>query len=146
MYCFCIVISPLQSNLTDQVAHLSKLWDFCSVAETCRYSAAEKEQKTLCMWLTISPRYELRPKQLATSWNRFSSIIWEYCRMALVDIFHQLNICTFQLYCRNPKPAKICYLVGYNALQRRHDNTKLIYIWLLPKPVGTQGLLWTLLL
>ena len=55
--------------------------------------------------------------------------------LALADIFHQLNICLFQLHCRNPKPAKICYLVGYNALQRRDDNTKIIYIRLLPKPL-----------
>ena len=41
---------------------------------------------------------------------------------------------SYSLHCRNPK---ICYLVGYNALQRRDKYTKLIYIWLSPKPVGT---------
>ena len=32
------------------------------------------------MWLTTFPRCELRPKQLATSWDCSSSIIWEYYR------------------------------------------------------------------
>ena len=50
--------------------------------------------------------------------------------------FQQLNIFRFRLHCRNPKLAKMCYLVGQIALQRWDDNTKVIYIfiiWLLPK-------------
>ena len=84
-----------------------------------------------------------------SSWDCSSSIIWEYCRkdgnitgkwpsLSLSDIFSSLSWIFagfgYSLHCGNPK---ICYLVGYNALQRRDKNTKLTYIWLLSKPVGT---------
>ena len=105
----------------------------------------------LCMWLTMFPwrRCEHRPKQLATSWDCSSSITWEYCckdgnttgkwpSLLLRNIFLSLSWISagfsYSLHCRN---HKICYLVSYNALQWRDENTKLIYIWLLLKPVGT---------
>ena len=37
-------------------------------------------------------------------------------------LFQQLNIFRFRLHCRNPKLAKMCYLVGQIALQRRDGN------------------------
>ena len=122
-------------------------WDVCSVAKTCRHSAAEVEQKTLCMLLTMFPRCELRPKQLATSWDCSTSVIWEYCRrdanttgkwpLLSLTFFISWTSAGFSYTAEISSLLRSATWSVINALQRRDDNTMLIYIRLLPKPVGT---------